>query len=265
MQRNVWNDIASWETRRLTTSQSINSMHLMTIISKKKNWNPGEKCQSILSNCSEMFSLGTYWKTCYSLVSEQTCTISFTHEITSNYCHEGNTAKQSRLEMFRDSDFCRRSWGFKIYVRWNTVHFWKSYVCSNQLDVSETNFSFEQFNRIRNHFFRWRIKVGWFPRTWLVRSDCSSPWKHNSEPCRTVRPVVCLDTNHVRHQSRGVINVLDHVDFVLQTSDFRLYVFEDNEAVIKMIIKGRSPTMRHVSRTHRVALDWLFDRIKLDP
>ena len=35
-----------------------------------------------------------------------------------------------------------------------------------------------------------------------------------------------------------------------------LYIFEDNEAVIKMIIKGRSPTMRHVSRTHRVALDW---------
>ena len=32
-----------------------------------------------------------------------------------------------------------------------------------------------------------------------------------------------------------------------------------------MIIKGRSPTMRHVSRTHRVALDWLFDRINLDP
>ena len=43
-----------------------------------------------------------------------------------------------------------------------------------------------------------------------------------------------------------------------------LYVFEDNEAVIKMIIKGRSPTMRNVSRTHRVALDWLFDRINLD-
>ena len=41
-------------------------------------------------------------------------------------------------------------------------------------------------------------------------------------------------------------------------------MFEDNEAVIKMIIKGRSPTMRHVSRTHRVALDWLFDRINLD-
>ena len=38
-----------------------------------------------------------------------------------------------------------------------------------------------------------------------------------------------------------------------------------NEARIKKIIKSRSPTMRHVSRTHRVALDWLFDRINLDP
>ena len=45
----------------------------------------------------------------------------------------------------------------------------------------------------------------------------------------------------------------------------RFSIFEDNEPVIKMIIKGRSPTMRHVSRTHRVALDWLFDRINLDP
>ena len=35
-------------------------------------------------------------------------------------------------------------------------------------------------------------------------------------------------------------------------SNAMLYVSEDNEAVIKMIIKGRSPTMGHVSRTHRV-------------
>ena len=31
-----------------------------------------------------------------------------------------------------------------------------------------------------------------------------------------------------------------------------------------MIIKGRSPTVRHVSRTHRVALDWLFEKFNLD-
>ena len=41
--------------------------------------------------------------------------------------------------------------------------------------------------------------------------------------------------------------------------------FEDNEAVIKMISKGRSQTMRHESRPHRVALDRLFDRISMEP
>ena len=94
---------------------------------------------------------------------------------------------------------------------------------------------------------------------------------------RTGRPVVnqreaCSPphTIHKRKQSPRVINHLDNVDFIpsnVQSArqEALLYVFEDNEAVIKMIIKGRSPTMRHVSRTNRVALDWLFDRINLDP
>ena len=61
-----------------------------------------------------------------------------------------------------------------------------------------------------------------------------------------------------------------HIDSVPSNVKFSqsiamLYVFEDTEAVIKMIIKGKSPTMRHVSKTHRVSLDWLFDRINLDP
>ena len=72
------------------------------------------------------------------------------------------------------------------------------------------------------------------------------------------------------HKSQGKINVMENIDSVpsnVQSSrqEALLYVFEDNEVVIKMIIKGRSPTMRHVSSTHRVALDLLFDRINLDP
>ena len=71
-------------------------------------------------------------------------------------------------------------------------------------------------------------------------------------------------------KSQGKINVMENIDYVtsnVQSSrqEALLYVFEDNEAVVKMIIKGRSPTMRHVSTTHRVALDWLFDRVDLDP
>ena len=88
---------------------------------------------------------------------------------------------------------------------------------------------------------------------------------------RTGQPVVCRDASHAQgQQSRGMFNVLNHIECVPSNIQFShqealLYVFEDNEAVIKMIIKGSSPTMRHVSRTHRVALDWLFDRINLDP
>ena len=72
-----------------------------------------------------------------------------------------------------------------------------------------------------------------------------------------------------RKKTHGIID-LDKVDFIQSNvnssrREALLYVFADNEAVIKMIIKDRSPTRRNVSRTHRVALDWLFDRINLDP
>ena len=73
-----------------------------------------------------------------------------------------------------------------------------------------------------------------------------------------------------KNKSHNKINVIQDIDSVpsnVQSANREalLYVFEDNEAVIEMIMKGRNPTMRHVSRTHRVTLDWLFDRINLDP
>ena len=75
---------------------------------------------------------------------------------------------------------------------------------------------------------------------------------------------------HKRHKSQKNIEVTEDIDSVPSNVQFSnqealLNVFEDNEAVIKMVIKGTSRTMRHVSRTHRVSLDWLFDRINLDP
>ena len=70
--------------------------------------------------------------------------------------------------------------------------------------------------------------------------------------------------NRNEHSSRNVdqMSKVDHVPSNAHSSqgESMLYIYEENEAVIKMIIKGRSPTMRHVSRTHRVALDWLFDK-----
>ena len=39
-------------------------------------------------------------------------------------------------------------------------------------------------------------------------------------------------------------------------------VAEDNEAVIKILAKGRSAKLRHVHRTHRVNLDWLYEAFR---
>ena len=87
----------------------------------------------------------------------------------------------------------------------------------------------------------------------------------------------CPQTETLRNQTREeeernentVLRAQTECDHVasnakLSRFDALLYLFVDNEAVIKMIIKGRSPTTRHVSRTYRVALDWLFDRTNLD-
>ena len=74
--------------------------------------------------------------------------------------------------------------------------------------------------------------------------------------------VSCTDRAHEIDLMEDIDSVPSNVQSARQEA--LLYVYDDNEAVIKMIMKGRSPTMRHVSRTYRVALDCLFDRINLD-
>ena len=41
-----------------------------------------------------------------------------------------------------------------------------------------------------------------------------------------------------------------------------MIICEDNEAVIGICLKGRSRALRHLHRTHRVAVDWIYDMIK---
>ena len=134
-----------------TTLQSIHSMHRWPPLQRRRIEIRGRIVKSMLSDCSEMLILGTYWKTWYSTVSEQTCTIDHTMDqsvwqtiislisyITCDYkqcCHVGNTAKTMQIGTVSRLRICRRSWGFKIYIMWNIVHFRKPYVCWNQLDV----------------------------------------------------------------------------------------------------------------------------------
>lgn len=45
----------------------------------------------------------------------------------------------------------------------------------------------------------------------------------------------------------------------------KLAILEDNDPIIKMREKGRSPNLRHVARTPRVDLDWIYERVRDDP
>ena len=148
----------------------------------------------MLSNCSKMSILGTgfedvkfygQWITLHDqspngprLVTNASIAwypAFITHVNMSSFFDVCNTSGTvSRLR------YCGRSWGLKIDVKWNIVRLWKSYICSNRLDVSEANIIFKQFNRIRNHLFRCWIEIGWHSRSRLMGSDYFSIWKYFS-------------------------------------------------------------------------------------
>ena len=185
------------------------------------------------------------------------------------YCHVGNTAKQCRLGLFQHSDFAgdledsKSTSGGTLCVFGSHTFVPISWMCKKQTSVSHSSTESEIISLDTG------LRLDGIPALDLLDLIVLVLGNTTQNQDRTEKPVVCRDENHVQEQSRGMFNVLNNVDLVpsnVQSShqEALLYVFEDNEAVIKMIKKGRSPTMRHVSRSHRVALDWLFDRINLD-
>ena len=93
------------------------------------------------------------------------------------YCHMGNTAKQCILGTASRLWFRGRSWRFEIHYWRNIVHLRKSYICSNKLDVQETNCCFSQFNRIWNHLSGHGIEIRWFACSGIMGSNCFCAWK----------------------------------------------------------------------------------------
>ena len=186
------------------------------------------------------------------------------------YCHVGNTTKQCRLCLFQDSDFAgdledsKSTSGGTLCVFGSHTFVPIIWMCKKQTSVSHSSTESEIISLDAG------LRLDGIPAldVWdLIALVLGNTIQTHD---RTGQPVVNCDKDHgPNKQSRGMINVLNNIACVpsnVQFSDQEalLYVFEDNEAVIKMIIKGRNPTMRHVSRTHRVALEWLFDRINLD-
>ena len=90
------------------------------------------------------------------------------------------------------------------------MHFWKSYICSDKLDVQETNFSFAQFNRIRNRLFGHWIEIGWFAWSGIMDLIVSVFGCVSQISNRTGRPV---DVKR-NQKSQRKINVMENIDSV---------------------------------------------------
>ena len=166
--------------------------------------------------------------------------------------------KQCRLRLFQDTDLAGDLENSKLCVSGSHTLVPIRWMCKKQTAVSHSSTESEIISldtglRLDGllSLELWDLIVSVFGNISNVSDRAGQPVNGKNKSCNKI------DVVH------GIDSVLSNVQSA--SREALLYVFEDNEAVIKMIVKGRSPTMRHVSRTHRVALDWLLDRINLDP
>ena len=166
MQRSVWSDIVSWTTSLLNNSTKVSTPciddHHFKEEEMKSVGELSHTCSQVVLKCLFLARSGQLvilWsvnklarsstklaKACDKRLNRW---ISYFHQTCKykKYCHVGNIAQQCRLGLFQDTDF---AWNLEDSksISAGTLHFWKSYVCSNKLDVQETNCCFSQFNRI---------------------------------------------------------------------------------------------------------------------
>ena len=123
--------------------------------------------------------------------------------------------------------------------------------------------------------FRTEQRRGWNSRSWSLGFGYWSVAFFSIQPQKSKENVqrTCAMTHHhintqrtkLRHnEQQNMRRRLIFLKRELFSNLVRCCTFLNNEAVIKTIIKGKSPTMRHVSRTNRVALDRPYHRINLD-
>ena len=225
-------------------------------------------------------SITKWTRACNKLLSRLISFILHTCEY-KQYCHVGNTAKQCRLRLFQDSDFAgnledsKSTSGGILCIFGSQTFVPTSWMCKTQTSVSHSSTESEIVSLDAGLRMDGISALDLWDLVIEALHPSSNQAKRPKEKCGKA----CSVTNHraSKHINTQIKTQIQHNDLELTNVDYvssnvksshcgaMLYIFEGNEAVIKMIIKGRSPTMRHVSRTHRVALDWLVDGINLDP
>ena len=134
------------------------------------------------------------------------------------------------------------------------MYLWKSNICSYKLDVHEANVSVSRFHRIGSYFFGCFFANAWNPCSRSM--GCVMEVLHSSKNTHLKEKVddhvprsrarseiqsTNTNTNSKRNSNREVDESCD-VDHFVTSAKFsqfeaQLYIFEDNEAVIRMIMR----------------------------
>ena len=242
----------------------------------------------MLTNCLEVFVLGTNSTFWHLMVGQQACKTShkmdsgigqtlgsfdlkhhYIHHTNDHrqYCHVGDTAERCRLGLFQDLDFAGDLDDSKLasgesYVFSEIEHVFPSVGCARSKRQCLTILQNQKWFH-RNHFICcwfargslfWSGNWCWSIALFFKSTSTGSLLRDKDRRKNT-------NTKPKKHPNRDdleSVNV-DHCTANAKPSHFGalLYTFWEQEEVITMIIiKVRSPTMRHVSRTHRVAHHW---------
>ena len=187
----------------------------------------------------------------------------------------GNTAKQCRLGLFQDSDFAgdledsKSTSGGTLCIFGSRTFVPISWMCKKQTSVSHSSTESEIISLDAGLRFDGIPALDLLDLIVAFLGNTNQSNQAQGDLLKNKREV--RSTRHTiqkRKKSHGMIDDLDNVDFISSNvnssrQEALLYVFEDNEAVIKMIMKGRSPSMRTCFQNPQ-SCSWLFDRINLD-
>ena len=272
MQRNVWSDceLANKTTQQLykVSTPCIDDHHFK----EEETKSVGELsyvCSQIVLKCWNLARIGrpdTLWsvnklarsitkwtKACDKRLNRLISHIHHTCECR-QYCHVGNTAKQCRLGLFQDSDFAvdledsKSTSGGTLCIFGSHTFVPRSWMCTKQTTVSHSSTESDIISLDTG------LRLDGLPALELWDLIVSVLGNVSRVSERSVQPDNDVHKHHKSQKNVDVMKDIDAIPSNVQSArqEALLYVFEDNEAVIKMIVKWRSPTMRHVSRTHKV-------------
>ena len=152
------------------------------------------------------------------------------------YCHVGNTAKQCRLGLFQDSDFAgdledsKSTSGGTLCVFGSHTFVPISWMCKKQTAVSHSSTESEIISLDTG------LRLDGLPalELWDLIVSVFGNSSHISD-----RTVKLVNGKNKSHNKIDAMQDIDSVPSIVQSSrrEALMYVFEDNEAVIRMIIK----------------------------